>query len=405
MDGDETNKPFLEEGGGGETATRVSTTRRVQVKRKNTVVLAAAFIAIVVVVASATIGIVLGTSSAPLLPSNASHLPFQVSRTPFGLRPSRCVQSVPSGTVIKTVADGVLHMYPGNSDWVHYSNCSTLLGIESDAALEKMLASVNVAPTRSSVHSVRPGTLGHRGNLEGARGKGRQLHTTSLSVTHAYSGYEAYPTGSATRFDATYTVPATPQKTSGQVLYYWIGLENTAGSENVVIQPVLAYGGNGGESGWSFASWNCCPAGYTHMAEAISGLNPGDVGQGTMAGTNDGKYTITSSFGGSSSVLVADDSLVFDLLVATIEVYDIASCSQLSSSPMTLSNMEAHDGSTVISPYWQPLHEGSSFLEPCGGTMSVSGSTFSITPTAAAPSGGDDESEGATADDDGYYLN
>jgi hypothetical protein len=90
---------------------------------------------------------------------------------------------------------------------------------------------------------------------------------------------------------------------------------------------VLTFNGVGGEAtgapeGWSFVSWNCCPAGQVWYSDAVTDFGPGDSLYGEIATTDNGEsYTIVSSSATNTTTLTVDTSgLTFDWADVTLEV-------------------------------------------------------------------------------------
>jgi len=82
---------------------------------------------------------------------------------------------------------------------------------------------------------------------------------------------------------ANWTVPPAPTSRSGQVVYFFPGMED---SNDVVsiIQPVLGWNMDDTNTPWTIASWNCCPSGITVESTPVN-VNPGDTIQGTVVST------------------------------------------------------------------------------------------------------------------------
>jgi hypothetical protein len=130
-------------------------------------------------------------------------------------------------------------------------------------------------------------------------------------------------------------VPPTPTTNDGQTIYLFNGLEDINDVVSI-IQPVLGWDGNG-LSGWSIASWNCCPSGTTNEATPQS-VNTGDHIEG---------YTFSNCSSGTKTcptwdvVAVDEENGNFSQLIDTpnegqtfnwafggvLEVYNITQCS------------------------------------------------------------------------------
>jgi len=93
-------------------------------------------------------------------------------------------------------------------------------------------------------------------------------------IGHAWIEYASiHQTNDYEEVYSQWTVPPTPASNDGQTLYFFNGLEDINDVVSI-IQPVLGWNGNG-LSGWSIASWNCCPSGTTDEAPPV-GVSPGD---------------------------------------------------------------------------------------------------------------------------------
>jgi hypothetical protein len=236
--------------------------------------------------------------------------------TPFGLRPEICVtRGVPSGSTIKEVEDGVLithptgdlHKIPKHQECLDYHNQW-------------------VKNNMTKVGSALDGWLD-------------------------YASWYPPATEEVSKFTANYLVPPSPTTNSNQVLFYFIGTQNFQSTVGVtILQPVLTWGN--GLSGWSYASWNCCPAGQQQESTPFQGFGPGDTLQGVIqaVGTN---WEVISSWNGKSTQLtVADASRDFDWVAVTLETYSVTSCGEFPNGPMVVSDMVVTLVSGVVTPVW-----------------------------------------------------
>ena len=118
-----------------------------------------------------------------------------------------------------------------------------------------------------------------------------------------YTGW--YPSTSdipITFFNGTYSVPDTPapEYQGSEVLYWFIGMQNNADSETRILQPVLTFNGpqggaEGEPEGWSFTSWNCCPAGHKIKAASVGVSGAGARLFGSIQREPSGVYTVRSA--------------------------------------------------------------------------------------------------------------
>jgi len=254
--------------------------------------------------------------------------------TPYGLRPEQCVtRGVPSGSLIEEVEEGVLihhpsgkkHLVPRDQECLDYQ--------------EKFMA------------TKRNFTVSEKGEVNGWLD---------------YTGWYPPSSDEVVSFTGTYLVPGNPTTVSDQVLFYFIGSQNNGGSTVTIIQPVLTWGN--GLTGWSFASWNCCPAGQQQESSPIQGFGAGDTVYGSIASSGS-NWVITSTANGQSTTLnVADESRDFDWVDVTLEVYNIATCDQFATGSMVFSDMAitvANAG--AVSADWAVTNPNT-----CSGVLTVS---------------------------------
>jgi len=258
--------------------------------------------------------------------------------TPFGLRPEICVtRGVPSGSRIEEVEDGVKITHPdGNIHKLEkHQEC---IDFHNDW-MEK----------RNATKSPRP-KVG-----------------SPLDGWLDYAGYYPPSTDQVYSFQGNYYVPPNPANNGGQVLFYFIGTENFQSNVGLtILQPVLTWGN--GLNGWSFASWNCCPAGQQQESTPFQGFGAGDTVQGYIdqSGSN---WVVTSSWNGQSTTLtVPSASRDFNWVDVTLETYSVGSCDQFPDGPMVFSSMLLTiDNAGAVSPQWQADTGGTE----CGGTLSI----------------------------------
>jgi hypothetical protein len=73
---------------------------------------------------------------------------------------------------------------------------------------------------------------------------------------------------------ASWTAPSPPTVISGQVLFFFIGLEQTP-DDVTILQPVLEWNEWSSNEAWTMTGWDCCVGGGTHHGPTIS-VSPGD---------------------------------------------------------------------------------------------------------------------------------
>jgi len=164
------------------------------------------------------------------------------------------------------------------------------------------------------------------------------------------------------RFSGNYLVPSTPASDNGQILYYFIGAVSPV--PDTILQPVLTY-----YSGWSIASWNCCPSGQAHESTPLYGFGPGSTLFGEIARSANDAWTITSTFNGKSTTLtVPNAGRTWTRLDVTLETYYVAKCNNFANGRAVFSNMQVQytDGS-----FAKPTWNGTTGPTECNGRLVV----------------------------------
>merc|ERR1712046_289973 len=87
-----------------------------------------------------------------------------------------------------------------------------------------------------------------------------------------------------------------------------------------ILQPVLTWGNT--ETGWSMASWNCCPTGQTWISDSITGLQENQTLVGEIT-VGEEYATVVSKLEGGDSVELRIQNVerTFDWMDVTQEVY------------------------------------------------------------------------------------
>jgi len=256
--------------------------------------------------------------------------------TPFGDRLPQCVVEVPDGAVIFSIDNATLGL--------------------------------NHASGRNEVISVPPECQEESASLQSKRSK---AHGSVGSAVGRWLDNQGYTHNAGFgKFTGSYNVPQDPPQPSGQILYYFIGLENLGGGGPVnILQPVLEWGG-GDE--WSLASWACCPSGMTPHSRTISGIKSSTIVDGTIERLDSQTWQIVSAFKDSTgqtknTTLTANLPYRYTWADVTLEVYSTSSCQQYSPEKVTFSHLALQDESGAhISPQWS----GATRTE-CGGVTAV----------------------------------
>jgi hypothetical protein len=145
-------------------------------------------------------------------------------------------------------------------------------------------------------------------------------------------------------------IPDAPRMGGGQIVYYFLGLQNMEGGPVSILQPVLAY--SGGE--WTGASWACCPSNITTTGPSIGPAKEGDRMYGSMIRTDESTWEIVTQFNGQTSKLNAQvGPWNYNWAVATLEEYSINSCDQYPHQPVTFDTIELKDATgSIVHPQW-----------------------------------------------------
>lgn len=190
----------------------------------------------------------------------------------------------------------------------------------------------------------------------------------------------------AKKMVANFVVPSGPTTKSGQVLYYFPGLEDASGVQTI-LQPVLAWNGFK-DSRWTMTNWNCCKDGKTWHGSTIP-VNTGDKIKGSMIGANCSNgactnWTIKSvdkNTGQSTSFDTEGFGQAFDWYFGGAkEAYGVDRCSQYpSNGSITFSNIHVYDlnGNESTPSSWNTMK--SSDAPACNYGVAVTKSVTKIT--------------------------
>jgi len=227
--------------------------------------------------------------------------------TPQGERDAACIVQVPETAVLKTTSNGVaLHHEDGSVEHVTTpDHCHT------DAV------AVAVATRAQS---------------------NQWIDEAGYTYNPGFSKMTGYN-----------NIPDAPRR-GGQIVYYFLGMQNMEGGPVSILQPVLAF--EGGE--WTGASWACCPSNITTTGPTITGAKEGDRMYGSMIRKSSDTWEIVTQFNGKTSTLNAQvGPFKYNWAVATLEEYSIASCDQYPQKPVTFDTIELFDAdSSTVHPKW-----------------------------------------------------
>jgi len=241
--------------------------------------------------------------------------------TPFGRRISQCVLEVESGSHIYQLPNGNLH-------------------ITEERAGQVISSYEHVVPTECHTD----GFVEQQRRIMAERRFNRPYN---LDVSPVPDGWldnaGAYPLGKAgniSHFSGLYTVPGDPLTDSGQVLFYFIGMQDNNYAAVNIIQPVLTWGN--GVKGWNLASWDCCPSNITTKSRTIAGFGAGDQIRGTLQRQDDSTWVVDSTIvkSGANTTLVSHvGTYLYDWSDVTLEVYGVSTCGQFAKGPMQFTNL------------------------------------------------------------------
>lgn len=328
--------------------------------------------------------------------SRPSSVPKNYVLTPFGYFDPSCVISIPEYTVPVDDQDGVaLVDVSGNASARSQINRFANHGRQADpqdAGLptgptdEITLAQITNAPHRAKCSkdaydlSGKSKDMSQSGSSSGA--------VTPAAMTPNTNGWIASASTSAlgamAYLHAQWNVPRAPSSyNKNATTYYFPGFENTAGARTIIMQPVLAYNdlGNGGASGWSMSSWNCCSVGnvYHSAYVPVTGTTvSGDVsgiGCSKTTGVCSSWVITTYDWGSQRSTTFTTNSggrVMNWVFGGAMESYGAATCAQLPRGAVTFKAFYIKDVHNVVhnSPTWS--RRVSSGISPaCGYTATV----------------------------------
>jgi len=167
----------------------------------------------------------------------------------------------------------------------------------------------------------------------------------------------AYPlgqSGNISKFIGNYIVPGDPASDNGQVLFYFIGMQDNNYAAVNILQPVLTWGN--GVKGWNLASWDWCPKNITVQSKTITGFGAGDTIKCTIQRQDDSTWIIDSTIAksGANTTLVSHvGTYLYDWADVTLEVYSTATCSEFAKGPMEFQDLYLYGATNnVLSPSW-----------------------------------------------------
>lgn len=154
----------------------------------------------------------------------------------------------------------------------------------------------------------------------------------------AYASYTLQRANASVYIASNMSVPTAPNVHSGQVVYFFPGLED-AQHVQTIVQPVLGWNAFN-DGGWTIASWNCCLSGQTWHSPAVA-VDSGVTLFGSVSGSNcDGSvcadWTILTRDPANDHDTTLNTSgygQAFDWVFgAVLEAYGISQCGELPQS-------------------------------------------------------------------------
>jgi len=171
-------------------------------------------------------------------------------------------------------------------------------------------------------------------------------------------------------FTAHYTLPTTsPDPTGGELLYYFIGMQDDGQADLTIIQPVVSFCAestkcNAGQEhelplGWSMMATNCCPSGQTWYGP-VKALSDGAELDGTCQSNGTLVYiTMTDSSGDTSSLSQPDTERKFNWAAVTLEQYYATKCSDYNTDPFMFTKMQLTSlNGNAVTPDWKTTTGG-----------------------------------------------
>jgi len=163
-------------------------------------------------------------------------------------------------------------------------------------------------------------------------------------------------TAPVTKFTTVWGVPPAPPSYTGQILYYWNGIEPS--QNTAVLQPVLQYGSTpaGGGTYWALASWYVSDA-TAQFSDLVPCTSTTVVGDMTVDSAS-GAWQVVGVCGSQKASLTytPPESDYTWAYPCVLEAYDVEDCTNEypTSNQLGFTNIKMFVGGQQVSPTWIP---------------------------------------------------
>jgi len=163
-------------------------------------------------------------------------------------------------------------------------------------------------------------------------------------------------TGTITKFTTVWGIPPAPPSYTGQILYFWNGIEPS--QNTAVLQPVLQFGSTpaGGGNYWALASWYVSEstAQFSDLIQCSSSTVVGDMAFDPASGA----WQVTGVCGQQKATLTytppeTDYTWAYP---SVLEAYDVEDCTGQypTSNQLAFNNIVLLVGGQQVQPKWVP---------------------------------------------------
>eukprot|EP01084_Bolivina_argentea_P273224 465350_1 len=160
-------------------------------------------------------------------------------------------------------------------------------------------------------------------------------------------------------FEGYYTLPNETPASDGQVLSFFIGMENKGQSDVSIIQPCIRY--EGGSSKWSMASWNCCPNGQSHEGNVVQLPTNAKNIYGLCTANSSHIFVKAEYEGKISSITQPTNGRIFNSIDVTLEQHGAEHCDDYNKKPFNFTNLKIKkENGETFTPNWKVEHHNDS---------------------------------------------